>query len=671
MLQLLDACYRIVEVFGAAKEGDTYLVEDVNNSNNKLYVLKHWRPQSTNTEALNITRSLFTGEAQTLEKLGELHDQIPKILAYTEENQEFFLIQEYIPGNTLREEFLPGQNLGEEKVIKIISEILEILVLVHNRGVIHRDIKPENIIRRETDKKLVLVDFAAVKEAVTNASGTNEYIPMEQFHGNAQFNSDIYALGILAIEALTGLPAKEISGAKSPKNILTGEIIWRRKAPQVSNQFARIINKMVCVDFRKRYQTAQSVLRDLRKLQTPKKQHLKPQIKLRLILMTGATTLLVVGIASWFLNAPGELEKAKPFYENGMVNYEQDNYKGAIDNFTKAIETYPEYAQAYNRRGDSYYRLGYYEKAQQDSSEAIRLNPADANAYFDRGFSLYKLGNYNGAIVDLKKAIELEPTYADAYYGLGLARVKIKEKLTAMGDFSKAIALKPEFAEALIERGILRRQLGQKLESFKDFDEAIAIKPDNAEVYYERAKARFALNEKQKAIADYTKAIELDNKYVAAYIGRGDVYSELSYNDKAFVDYNQALTLNPKAPEAYVGRGNFLFQMKDVQGAIKDYNKALELNPKLASAYNYRAIAELELGKFNKAVDDYSKAIEVNPEYALAYYNRGLLLTTLGRVPQAVEDFQKAANLFKDKGDQNSYNDAISRLKELSPSTFN
>ena len=89
--------------------------------------------------------------------------------------------------------------------------MLEILDFVHSHNVIHRDIKPQNIIRRQQDNKLVLIDFGAVKEVTGQASpltigiGTGGYMPMEQFNGKPAYASDIYAVGAIAIQAITGI----------------------------------------------------------------------------------------------------------------------------------------------------------------------------------------------------------------------------------------------------------------------------------------------------------------------------------------------------------------------------------------------------------------------------------------------------------------------------------
>jgi len=262
--KLLDHRYQIIRVLATGGFGQTYIAEDTRRPGNPICVVKHLKP-GTDPRVFATAKRLFNSEAETLEKLGN-HDQIPRLLAYFDENQEFYLVQEYIEGHTIAEELLPGKRWSESQVIQLLQEILCILEFVHQQGVIHRDIKPDNIIRRTSDNKLVLVDFGAVKQlrtqmvtvggqaSATVVIGTPGYMPTEQGQGKPRPNSDIYSLGIIAIQALTGLPATELQ--EDPE---TGEIIWRHSVT-VNPRLAAVLSKMVRYHFKDRYQSATEAL---------------------------------------------------------------------------------------------------------------------------------------------------------------------------------------------------------------------------------------------------------------------------------------------------------------------------------------------------------------------------------------------------------------------------
>ncbi len=155
---------------------------------------------------------LFEREAQILKQLN--HPRIPKYRDYfciNDRSLWFGLVQEYIPGSSLKEQQGKGKRFTEQQVRKIASSVLKILIYLHelNPSVLHRDIKPSNLIWGE-DEQVYLVDFGAVQEraakegATFTVVGTYGYAPMEQFGGRAVPASDLYALGATLIHLLTG-----------------------------------------------------------------------------------------------------------------------------------------------------------------------------------------------------------------------------------------------------------------------------------------------------------------------------------------------------------------------------------------------------------------------------------------------------------------------------------
>ncbi|MGB7416805.1 MAG: serine/threonine-protein kinase, partial [Thermosynechococcaceae cyanobacterium] len=268
--QLLSGRYKLLRPLGAGGMGQTYVAEDTQRPGNPVCVVKQLKPPTNDPSFLAIAKRLFNKEAETLEQLGH-HSQIPQLLAYFEHDQEFFLVQDFIEGHPLSQEL--GQRWPEDQVIGLLDEALSILDFVHSQNVIHRDIKPDNIMRRLKDDKLVLIDFGAVKQVRSQntvlasqvsqsvAIGTPGYMPSEQVSGHPRPSSDLYALGKIGIQALTGLlPTQLLEDAD-------GEVVWREQA-QVSEGLAAFLTKMVRHYFKMRYQTAGEALQALRQLHT-------------------------------------------------------------------------------------------------------------------------------------------------------------------------------------------------------------------------------------------------------------------------------------------------------------------------------------------------------------------------------------------------------------------
>jgi serine/threonine protein kinase len=270
----LTGRYKIVEQLGGGGFSQTFIAEDAHLPDRPLCVIKHLKPASTEEEILKISRELFDREAKVLYRLGR-HECIPSLLAHFEEDAEFFLAQELIEGDILNKELKREQCLGEQYTIDFLTNILPTLDFVHRQQVIHRDIKPSNLIRRDSDRKIVLIDFGAVKEVSTQplsqlgreqtsslVIGSPGYMPNEQYSGKTMFASDIYAVGIIAIQALTGLAPNQI-----PEDPRTSEFCWRDRI-QVTPTLGDVIDKMVRYDFRQRYQSATEVLEALQPLLT-------------------------------------------------------------------------------------------------------------------------------------------------------------------------------------------------------------------------------------------------------------------------------------------------------------------------------------------------------------------------------------------------------------------
>lgn len=267
--QPLGGRYKIVDKLGEGGFGQTFKAQDLHLPGHPLCVVKQLNPQVEDAEGLQIARRLFDTEANVLYQVGS-HPQIPHLLAHFEENNEFYLAQELIDGHSMADEFetVPWD---VPKVISFLGDVLDTLAFVHANRVIHRDLKPSNLIRRQQDNRIVVIDFGAVKQAGTQPAGsaightisigTQGYMPSEQLAGQPHFSSDVYAVGILAIQALTGQPPKQLM--PHPQ---TGELDWHAHVPHIPLELITVLDKMVRYDFRARYISAKEALVALKAL---------------------------------------------------------------------------------------------------------------------------------------------------------------------------------------------------------------------------------------------------------------------------------------------------------------------------------------------------------------------------------------------------------------------
>ncbi|HIK42813.1 serine/threonine-protein kinase, partial [Thermoleptolyngbya sp. M55_K2018_002] len=266
---VLGGRYRIITILGAGGFGQTYLAEDEQQP--RRCVVKQFKPVSQDLHLLVVARRLFDTEVETLRRLGQ-HDQIPELYDSFQEGEEFYLVQEFIEGHALSEEFAGGRQFSEPEAIALLHDVLNVLSFVHQNQVIHRDIKPANLIRRKSDGKLVLIDFGAVKEIqtrltgisgqteVTVGIGTQGYTPSEQLMGRPRYCSDLYALGMTVVQAVTGCLPSQL-----PEDPETLDVLWQHQA-ELSPGLMLILDYLVRYDFSQRYQSVAEVQHALTQL---------------------------------------------------------------------------------------------------------------------------------------------------------------------------------------------------------------------------------------------------------------------------------------------------------------------------------------------------------------------------------------------------------------------
>jgi serine/threonine protein kinase len=720
--QLLDRRYRIVQILSSGAFGQTYLAADMRRPGHPHCVVKQLRPPNNNSHVLKTALRLFEKEAEILEKLGR-HPQIPMLLAYFEENNNFYLVEELIEGHPLSKELIPGSPWHETRVIQLLTEILDVLLFVHKNNVIHRDVNPSNIIRRKSDHKLVLIDFGSVKEVSTQlvngngqamrtiATGTPSYMPIEQFQGNPQYSSDIYAVGMVAIQAITGLESSDLPKLQDPSLSSTGEVSWRHRA-NVSGGFGKIVDQMVHHYYGKRYPSAEEVLTDLQQLNIPTSSQKKPAKKpnnpitqvnfnqgskiIGIAVVSCVSLLVLVGLLRT-ISRPAPL-KAQAALERGIEQLKNENPSGAVKTLTRAVRLNPDSAEAFNHRGNAYYELGSPQQAVNDFNQAIQLSPDYKNAYFNRGWARYDLKDYSGAVQDYTRVIELDPTDLDAYYQRGVvyheqdnfkaaiadytrvieldseqtlayrsrgtARIKAGDLQGGLADYTQAIRLSPEDAASYYDRGRTRFHLGDYEGALVDYNQVIELEPENGQAYANRCSTQINLSRHQAAVEDCSQAIELQPSSVA-YNNRCVAYLNLQQYSRAIADCTEAIALNDHDSKAYGNRGMAQSGAKNYAAAIADYTEAISLNPNDAEAYGNRAAAYFQLEDYDQAIADYVQAIRLKPNYAAAYYGRGQVRAILGDKKGAINDFQQSGKLYLEQGLTGGYKDTQYQIQRL------
>lgn len=639
--RLLDRRYKILKILASGGFGQTYLAEDTRRPGHPPCVVKQLRVLSNKPGAYQTGHRLFKKEAEVLEKLGK-HDQIPRLLAHFEENKEFYLVQEYIPGHLLSEEIVPGKPLPEARIISLLVAVLQILFVVHKHGVIHRDIKPNNIIRRQIDGKLVLIDFGSVKEintqvasgAITQtvAIGTRAYMPIEQFKGYPQFNSDIYALGMMMIQALGGFTVEELLNLRVGNNPQTGEFVWRDRV-QVSSRLADVIDKMVRFDFNQRYKSAREVLADLKSIVTNSKNLANtPRLITRNIGSAIASTVPAALASAGKFPAISANQKTQLEQTTNIARrYRWEAAATLLAAGGVIVALLTQLPHVFVFIGANKARGGNYQEAIQNFSWAIQLKSDRADAYYDRGFAFFEIGDNKRSLEDYTQALKLNSKLTFAYIGRGNARFTLQDYQGAIADYTKAIKITANEDNNNIPRGIAHRFLKDYQGEIKTKKQAIGSRPKDEALSYKQGFVSKTLENPPGAIQSDTPPLRIAFNLAVAYNNRGIARAKMGDNLGAIADISQAIRLSPNVADAWENRANIRRRLKDYNGAIADYTTALKINPN----------------------DGHS------------YYNRALVQVSLGNKQAALSDLQKAANICINQGFSSCYNNAQASIKQL------
>lgn len=365
---------------------------------------------------------------------------------------------------------------------------------------------------------------------------------------------------------------------------------------------------------------------------------------LRLIIVISCIGL-VVSIISLKTSAQTTTKKSGVnTFNEGIKKYAAGNYRGAITDFTKAIEQ----------------------------------EPKNAGAYVNRSAAKSMLNDHEGALADAEKALSLTPANNKAVRSAACIRKAVvflsQQRFTeSIKQSDLAIQANPKSDEAFVNRAIANGLLNNFQIAIQDLDRALQLNPQYAYAYHLRGDYKRMLKNTKASIADYTKAITLNPAFVNSYINRGAMRAEAQDLKGAAEDFTKITQLTPDNLAAWLNRGLVYFQLKDFKAAIKDFDAVIRRDSGSMHAYQSRAASYHALGEYNNAIKSYTEALRRNPQDIKAFLNsttdlnvslnqknftanqlylsRGEARAQIGDTVGACKDLQKAFKL----GNQTAY----------------
>ena len=614
--------YRIVEKIGAGGMGEVYRARDEHLARD--VAIKVLPPGTLTDES---ARKHFRKEALILSQLN--HPNVAIIYDFDTQQGVDFLVMEYIPGITLSDKVAAGP-LPEKEVLRLGVQLAEGLAAAHDRGVIHRDLKPGNL-RQSSEGRLKILDFGlarlrlpATPTAPTESlsethtiAGTLPYMAPEQLlGGEIDARTDLHAAGLVLYEMATGrYPFAEVERSQ-----LIGAILHRPPRPpaavnsRLSPELERIIGKCLEKEPENRYQSAQELAIDLRRLLTPsavasvRAAEAKPWRRRVRAATTGLATLFAVAALLVAFKAGGWRDRllgrgGQPQIDSLAVlplanlsrDPEQDYFS---DGMTEALIT--DLARTADLRVISRTSVMHYKGIEKPLPEIARELHVDAVV---EG-SVQRSGNRVRITAQLIRAATDQHLWADSY-----------ER-----DFQDVLALQDEVAHAITRQveGRLRQGNEVRRESSR---------PVNPEAYEAYLKGLYYWNKRtveslKKSAQYFEEAIERDPSYAPAYAGLASFYYISSLSG--------ILTPNESMPKAKAAA-----------------MKALQIDDSLAEAHAVLAAAIFSYDHDSRAAEaEYKRALELNPGSAQVHYWYGFwFLTISGRYPEAISEMQRAQAL--------------------------
>jgi tetratricopeptide (TPR) repeat protein len=206
--------------------------------------------------------------------------------------------------------------------------------------------------------------------------------------------------------------------------------------------------------------------------------------------------------------------------QEGNMKVIQNDFQGAIIEYTYVIDQDPDNLDAYLKRGVCKININDLKGAMSDLSYVIDSRPNDFEAYFQRGIVKNTTGDYKGSIEDYDKAIEIKPDYAEVYCNRGISKYGMKDLKGAMKDYNKAIELNPKFVEAYSNRGLLKSNTKDFKGALEDYNKCIELNPSFALAFNNRGVLYFNMGNKKEACEDWKKGAGLGDLNSKNFLGR-------------------------------------------------------------------------------------------------------------------------------------------------------
>lgn len=671
--QVVGGRYAIKGYLGGKEGIESYLADNLHRQYQSPCLVKQIKLSEQQKNGKIKIERRFAEELSILERLG-FHEQIPQLWDHFAENDEFYLVQEYIPGQNLAYK-IGQQDLTIVEIIQVLEKTLSVLNFIHHNRIIHRNIKPSNLLISQENRQVIITDFGILQDiqalssdVITANQDKNNYCSPEQVAGRPTISSDIYALGMTIIEALTNTKPETF-----PRDKATGKLLWQQSNGRIiDRRLTRIIDRMIHLDLGQRYQSANKVLSDLQKVKisNPDKSKINQQPRQKTIIRQTRRRPssfkmpkfgLLIGLLG-IICVLGSIEFAFPvvrplYYWHRGTSLLKENPQSALDSFMQAIDIKPQSEPAWSGRGDAAFSLGNYADALAAYAEAAELNPNNFKNWLKQGDSLHKLQQFQSAIAAYDRALELEMNDGELYNHRGKVLYELQNyddalvmQDTAIDTTKDTNSFNPEF---LSDRGKNLLALGRYDDALSMFNRVQAAEPGKVQLWQDKSLVLSALERPQEAarvnnevLNSYNQILQKQPRDTKAWLAQANFLTQIAKFSKAIIAYNQVIELDPNSAQAWLGKGRAFAQLDQSKAALSALDQALQISPE--SYLTWQALGKIyqnNLNNLSQALASYDRGIAVNSSYAPLWRDRGIALNQQGNYTRGIESLIKASEI--------------------------